>query len=259
MPLLICSGVNRPDLLDLLAKERVAGMVNAAEVCQPKLWRACLRYPDIPLFLDSGAFQGKMEFATYQAIIERVGQRFTWIANLDVIGDQAQSNDHYRSLMHALPCSLREKILWVYQGGDVRELAERAHEHKFVGLGGIVRLLAEQGTERALTYLMTLGEVLLDAGAQAHIFGLGSPYLLGRLGSAPWFRSFDTSKWLLAYKARAVLLENGERRSAAQLGLRLNSGECACNNIRQLHMWANPRVESKPMLSLWEDSDTIDF
>jgi hypothetical protein len=194
-----------------------------------------------------------------QSIIERVGERFTWIANLDVIGDQARSNDHYRSLMRALPCALRGKILWVYQGGDVGELAERAHEHKFVGLGGIVRLLAEQGTERVLAYLMTLGEILLDAGAQAHIFGLGSPYLLGRLGSAPWFRSFDTSKWLLAYKARAVLLENGERRSAAQLGLRLNSGECACNNIRQLHMWANPRAESKPMLSLWEDSDTIDF
>jgi len=259
MPTLICSGLNRPELFDLLAQERVAGMVNAAEACQPRLWRACLRHPDLPLCLDSGAFQGKMELATYQAILERIGQRFTWVANLDVIGDQRRSNEHYQELRRRLPAELREKLLWVYQGGDIDELAEVAHERRFVGIGGIVRLLAERGPEKALAYLLKLGNVLLGSGAQAHIFGLGSLYLLGRLSSAPWFRSFDTSKWLLAYKARAVLLENGERRAAAQLGLRLKSEECASNNIRQLHLWANPPAGSRPMLSLWEDSESLDL
>ena len=258
MPTLICSGVNRPELFGLLARERVVGMINASEACQPRLWRACLRYSDLPLCLDSGAFQGKMALATYRAILERIGQRFAWVANLDVIGDQGRSNEHYRELRRGLPAELREKILWVYQGGDVGELADVAQERKFVGIGGIVRLLAERGPEESLAYLLKLGNVLQESGAQAHIFGLGSPYLLGRLSGAPWFRSFDTSKWLLAYKARAVLLENGERRGAAQLGLRLNSAECAANNIRQLHLWANPSAGSRPLLSLWEDSGTDD-
>jgi hypothetical protein len=254
MPTLICSGVNRPDLFDLLAQERVAGMVNATEACQPSLWQACLRHSDISLCLDSGAFQGKMELATYLAIVEQIGRRFTWVANLDVIGDQRRSNEHYQELRCRLPCELREKLLWVYQGGAVDELAEVAQERKFVGIGGIVRLLVEQGPEAVLAYLLMLGEVLLRTDAQAHIFGLGSPYLLRRLCGMPWFRSFDTSKWLLAYKAEAVLLENGARHNARQLGLRLTSRECACNNIRQLQAWADPSSHDPLMLSIWEET-----
>jgi hypothetical protein len=154
--------------------------------------------------------------------------------------------------MWTLPRSLREKVLWVYQGGDIRELARQAQERKIVGIGGIVRMLEEQDAERVLTYLITLGEVLQEAGAQAHIFGLGSPYLLNVLRGTPWFGSFDTSKWLLAYKAHAILLENGECRGMRQLGLRLTNRECASNNIRVLKGWADPKDDTLLMLSLWE-------
>ena len=61
MPTLICSGVNRPDVLALLARERVAGMVNATVACQPALVEAYERYSEVPLYLDSGAFQGKQD------------------------------------------------------------------------------------------------------------------------------------------------------------------------------------------------------
>ena len=253
MPTLICSGVNRPDVLALLARERVAGMVNATVACQPALVEAYERYSEVPLYLDSGAFQGKMDLLTYRRIVERVGQRFTWVANLDVIGDPHQSDANYAQLVKMLPPGLREKVLWVYQGGCLCELAIRARELKRVGIGGLVRMMEEQGIDAVLAYVKKVGTVLAQVGAQGHTFGEGSPSVLQAICAEPWFGSTDTSKWLIGYRAQELLLANGEHRSATVLGLRLSRSECAANNIRVLREWVDPTRQSQTMLSIWEE------
>jgi hypothetical protein len=253
MPVLICSGVNRPDQIELLAREGVAGMVNALEACQPKLVEAYARFPDVPLYLDSGAFQGNTNLAGYQRVIERVGERFRWMANLDVIEDAQQSDANYSALVNGLPSNLASKVLWVYQGGSLADLAAHACEHKLVGIGGIVRIIVNEGVDAALTYLRHIGEVVQRAGAQAHGFGIGSPYLLQALGTEEWLCSIDTSKWLIGYRAMELLLASGEYRSATQLGLRLTRAECAANNVRVLKEWANPHRQDQRLLSLWAD------
>ena len=58
MPTLICSGVNRPDVLALLARERVAGMVNATVACQPALVEAYERYSEV--FISVSQHVGKL-------------------------------------------------------------------------------------------------------------------------------------------------------------------------------------------------------
>jgi len=253
MPMLICSGVNRPDQVELLAREGVAGMVNALEACQLKLVEAYARFPDLPLYLDCGAFQGNTNLAGYQRVIERVGERFCWVANLDVIGDARQSDANYSALVNGLPPHLASKVLWIFQGGSLADLEARAREHTLVGIGGIVRVIVNEGLDAALIYLRRIGEVLQRAGARAHGFGIGSPYLLGALGDQGWLCSIDTSKWLIAYKAMELLLATGEYRNATQLGLRLSRAECAANNIRVLKEWANPYSQDRRLLSIWAD------
>ena len=251
MPTLICSGVNRPDVLALLARERVAGMVNASVACQPVLLEAYERYNEVPLYLDSGAFQGKMDLETYRKIVERVGERFTWVANLDVIGDPCQSDENYTRLVKTLPPGLREKVLWVYQGGCLRELTTRARELRRVGIGGLVRMMEEQGIDAVLAYLKKVGVVLAQEGATGHTFGCGSASVLQAICAEAWFASTDTSKWLIGYRAQELLLANGEYRSATGLGLRLSRAECAANNIRVLQEWVDPSMCSQAMLSIW--------
>jgi hypothetical protein len=253
VPVLICSGVNRPDALALLARERVSGMVNASVACQPALLEAYERYSDVPLYLDSGAFQGKMDIETYRKIIERVGHRFTWIANLDVIGDPQRSDENYAWLMKTLPPELCTKLLWVYQGGCLHTLATRARELKRVGIGRLVRMMEEQGIDVVLAYLKQVGAILMQAGATGHTFGCGSAYVLQEICTEPWFASTDTSKWLIGYRAQELLLVNGGYHSATEFGLRLSRAECAANNIRVLQEWIDPSRCSLTMLSIWSE------
>ncbi len=253
MPTLICSGVDRPDLVALLAKVGVVGMVNAQDACQPKLLEAYGSFPTLPLYLDSGAFQGHTDLLGYRKVIEQIGQRFVWVANLDAIGDPRQSDANYRALVKALPPHLADKVLWIYQGGSLVNLAAHARERALVGIGGVVPIIMEQGVDAALTYLKQVGEVIGREDAQAHIFGVGSPYLLQALAREEWVLSVDTSKWLLGYKAQELLLASGQHRSATQLGLRLSRAECAANNIRVLHEWLNPAGQDQQWLSLWAD------
>ena len=255
--MLICSGVNRPDQVELLAREGVAGMVNALEACQLKLVEAYARFPDVPLYLDSGAFQGNTNLAGYQRVIERVGERFCWVANLDVIGDARQSDANYSALVNGLPPHLASKVLWIYQGGSLADLEVHAREHKLVGIGGVVRVTVNEGVDAALTYLRRVGEVVQRAGAEAHGFGVGSCYLLQALGTEEWLRSIDTSKWLIGYRAMELLLATGEYRSATQLGLRLSRVECAANNVRVLKEWTHPHRQDRRLISLWADHHEI--
>jgi hypothetical protein len=137
MPTLICSDVNHPELLALLSQEGVAGMVNTASACQPRLLATYDRFPTVPLYLDSGAFQDNRDLRGNRQVIERFG----WVANPDVTSDAGKSDANYRALTHALRPHLADKILWVYQGGPLTDLADIARERKLVGHAAIEEAL----------------------------------------------------------------------------------------------------------------------
>ncbi len=239
-PLYIHSGVNRPDLLSLLDEEGAPGMVNVQVVRESRLQWAFQRYAGVPLFLDSG-FRRKMDVPSYVRLIERYGQRFRWIANLDHLFDQQTSDHNYRQITSQLgDASLRSKILWIYQGGKLADLQARAREHRLVGVGGCVLRMLRDGVEATLAWLMRIGEVLAGVGAKAHVFGVGNKPMVSRLRDQPWLASLDSSKWLIAYRAHVVLLPSGECMRATELSKR----ECAARNIRVIESWLRPSQDT---------------
>jgi hypothetical protein len=244
-PLYIHSGVNRPDLLSLLDEEGALGMVNIQVVREPRLQWAFQRYAGVPLFLDSG-FRRKLDVSSYVRLIERYGQRFRWIASLDHLFDQQASDDNYRQIVSQLcDAELRSKILWIYQGGKLGDLEARARDHRLVGIGGCVLRMLRDGVPATLAWLMRIGEVLVGAGAKAHVFGMGNKRMLSGLCEQPWLASLDSSKWLIAYRAHAVLLPSGECIRATELSRR----ECAARNLRVIEGWLRPSsqgTESSP-------------
>ncbi len=235
-PTYIHSGVNRPDLLSLLAQEQAAGMVNAHVVREPRLQWAFERYSCVPLYLDSG-FRRKMEVSSYVRLIETYGERFIWIANLDAVFDQQTSNRHYRDIVSRLSsASLRSKVLWIYQGGDLAEFAAVARDLQLVGIGGCVLRMMRDGVDTTLHWLLRLGDVLDRVGARAHIFGVGNKTMLTRLGALPSVASIDSSKWLVAYRAHMRLLPSGKCVQALECSRR----ECAAKNIHVIEGWMQP-------------------
>ena len=237
----IHSGVNRPDLVSLLAEERAAGMVTAHVVREPRLQWAFQRWPHVPLYLDSG-FRRKMAVRDYVDLIERYGHRFTWIANLDCLFDQRASDEHYHLIRSRLSSpELRAKILWVYQGGKRSELAAHAREYKLVGIGGCVLRMLREGIDATMRWLAEIGEILQQAGAQAHIFGVGNKAMLCWLATQDWVASCDSSKWLLAYKAHVLLLPTGQCVRAPELQYRV----CAARNIHTIESWMAGAVQEQ--------------
>lgn len=238
----IHSGVNRPDLVALLAQEHAAGMVTARVAREPCLQEAFRRWPQVPLYLDSG-FRRQMPLHAYIDLIEACGRRFTWIANLDCLFDQAASDAHYDFITSRLSSpALRAKLLWIYQGGTHADLACRAHEYGLVGIGGCVLRMMHQGVTATMRWLAEVGEVLMGVNAQAHLFGIGNKPLLCWLAGQQWVASCDSSKWLLAYKARKLLLASGQLMDAPGLSTR----ELAAKNMRVIEQWfQSPRARQE--------------
>jgi hypothetical protein len=252
------SGVNRPDILELLAEHHVAGMVNARCACEPRLVEAYTQFSDVKLALDCDARQrylrqqrtGRERSPTYQleealdhyaGVIASMGQRFVWASCYDRIGDQQFTSWCYDRLVERLADpTLSSKLRWIYQQGDLAELEERARSLKHIGIGGMVPLLQQCGVTSFLRALAPIAEVLTRVEAQAHIYGLSDAYALSLLSAEPWFASADSAAWLIAYRAGALLQVNGERINATQLGLRLSRREIASNNLRVIQEWIDP-------------------
>ena len=235
-PVYIHSGINRPDLLSLLAEEGASGMVNVCVIHEPQLQWAFRHYPQVPLFLDSG-LRRKMDVKSYLAMIERYGHRFAWIANLDYPFDQQLSDSNYRLITSMLPTEdLRSKILWIYQGGPLADLKARAKEHSLIGIGGCVVHMTRHGRTATMRWLLEIGEVLEGVNASAHVFGVGNKEMLAFLGGQSWVASIDSSKWLVAYRAHIWLLPGGGHLQAVDRSRR----ECASNNIRVIESWMRP-------------------
>lgn len=265
MPTFYFSGVNRPDLLELLAEQHAAGMVNVRCACEPRLIEAYARFPHVPLALDcdarqryfwqrsgrerSSAYQLDAALDHYAEVIARLGQRFVWASCYDRMGDQKFTSWCYDRLVERLADSaMPSRVRWIYQQGDLAELEERASNLKQIGIGGMVPLLQQHGVTHLFQTLTPIAEILMRVGAQAHIYGLSDAYALTMLSTQPWFASADSTTWLIAYRAGELLQAHGRQINATRLGLRLSRREIAANNIRVTHEWLNA---AKPHQFTW--------
>lgn len=228
------SGISAASYMELLAREGAAGMINARIATQPAMIAAYKRYPDVPLVLDSGAFQGVRDVEWYAEVVRHVSWRFEWCANLDVIGDQDASDKNWHVLQR-----LGADTLWVYQvqgGRPLVYLCSIVDELKFVGIGGLVPVI-KSDVRQAVELVGEIGSVLAQAGAKAHFFGVSTPVILAQFGSESWFASADSQSWLCGFKARELLTRSNRRLKAERLGLELSRQECAAQNVRQILKW----------------------
>lgn len=198
------SGVVGPREIRVLAGEKAAGMVNALQAAKNSLIEAYKTYAQVPLSLDSGSFQGNRDLEGYAGLIRHIGERFEWIASLDVIGNPAASAENYRRLQKLLPADLATKLVWVYQGGDLEELRRIAAQTGFIGIGGLVPMIVRSGVA-TLSYLEEVGGVIEDEGATAHLFGVGKASVLLQVAGERWFRSADASSWLCGFRSRELI------------------------------------------------------
>lgn len=257
MPTYYFSGVNRPDMVKLLAEQQAAGMLNARSACEPRLVESYSRYPQVKLALDCDARQrhrfqrtGRASSVAYEldaaidryaSVICRIGWRLEWCSSFDVIGDPKLSSWCYERLLERLAHpALCSRVRWIYQHGSLSELEERASSLKVVGIGGMVPILERAGVAKFLQVLAPISKVLERCGALGHIYGLSDAYALSQLASLPWFASADGSTWLIAYRAGELLQTSGEHINATQLHLRLSKRAIAENNIRVTLEWLDP-------------------
>ncbi len=228
------SGVDRASFIEVLAREGAAGMVNASVATQPALRSAYRRWPEVPLVLDSGAFQGLDDPRAYAEIVHEIGWRFQWVANLDVIGDQEGSDRNWDRLR-----ALNVDPLWVYQvegGAPLHVMVRRAGDLGRIGVGGLVPVIKRDVSE-ALRLIESIGHQLQFIRRRAHFFGVGSPVILTDFGCESWFESADSQSWLCGFKAQELIVRGGRRVKTDVAGLELSREECAAQNIRQVHTW----------------------
>jgi hypothetical protein len=252
------SGIDKPALLEVLAKSRVSGMVNALSAGQPALRQAYERWSQVELTLDSGACQGNRQIERYAGLMKELSPRMTFCSNLDVLHNQHMSDTHLHHLQHLLADNeeARNKLLWIYQcqsrgtlwhpDGDQDALKRALEQHKIVGIGGFVSVL-ERDLIEAHDVLCALGAILSEAGAQAHVFGLGNYPLLRFCVTQPWFRSADSARWLHGLKSRTLLTRDGHVIDGKKL--MLSGLQCAENNVCAIQEWMQPKAPM-PLSSL---------
>ncbi len=240
------SGIDRTSFIELLAREGAAGMVNATVATQPAMKAAYRRFPEVPLALDSGAFQGVDDVVWYASVVHEIGDRFDWVANLDVIGDQETSDRNWRRLHEEMDCT----PLWIYQvegGASLGRLENEVGCKGRVGIGGLVPII-KRNVNEALYLIESIGKILSPWG-KAHFFGVGTPRILAEFGREPWFASADSQAWLCGFKCRELLTRDGARMKCDRAGLELSRQECAAQNIRQTHRWLSGETIQFSLLS----------
>jgi hypothetical protein len=240
------SGIDKPSLVTILARQQACGMLNARSAAEPALQAAIARYPAVPFVLDSGSVQGNQDIRAYAHVITLLAHRVQWAANLDVIHNQDLSDRHFQALQVLLAGTelARDKLLWIYQcqsrhsswhpDGDVDRLKRAVEQHRFIGLGGLRSVFARD-LLRAQDLLGTIGDILDAAGAQAHVFGLGNHSAISTCLAQRWFRSADSARWLQGLCSRLLLTVDGTTLSGASLTF---SGlQCAEQNVRAIQTW----------------------
>ena len=266
------SGVNQYAKLELLAANGSAGMVNALSAAQEGMLRGYSGYPELPLSLDSGAFQGRTSPERYAELLSGLHHRFDFYANLDVIGSQRGSDANYRRLTESFGFA----PMWVLQVGgkekqsrgfalrsrsELDRLLAKARKRfglprgALVGVGGLVGAAKLLKPKRLFACIERVGRAAQGAGLKAHLFGMGSRGVLKRFAKAPWLHSSDSSRWLVGWKTGRVHARKGRWHSPSgdynwifsPEGKRpLSKAERSALNMRVIERWAGWEKGSRP-------------
>lgn len=169
-----------------------------------------------------------------------------WISSLDRLHDQKTSDEQYQQLCYLLADDVqaRSKLVWIYQTqsrgdhwhpeGDLELLKRALDTHRFVGLGGMLSVI-ERDILRAQDILGIIGEILDEAGAEAHVFGVGNYPLLTYCLLQRWFRSADSARWIQGLRSRTLLTLDGNVMSGKKLSF--TGLQCAEQNVASVLAW----------------------
>jgi hypothetical protein len=184
-------------------------------------WHLQGAYPGIPVVLDSGAFSaantgvpiGVLEYGRF---VKQYGARFSWCANLDVIGDAAAS---YRQWQALRDMTGREIVPVLHLGAAYdwldRYAAQGARRIAFGGLVPHMARLAHATPGCPIAgWLNGAWDAARAARMTVHGFGVASPRIIA---SHPW-ESCDSSSahhyarrrqnWILGADGRRVRLDS---------------------------------------------------
>jgi hypothetical protein len=257
----------------------MGAMVNAESAAQPAFLEAYVQHPDVPLVLDSGAYQQSgRSIRDYVEVLETIDgylarsgdggllSRFEWVANLDVIGGLGSGRHFFRLREHGIePLWIAHAQVKTGQNGIEVEISappEEAFELRegmTIGIGGLVPIIQEAGREVVREVIKGVGETLRRRGLKGHFFGLGVPCLLKQFGSKSWMESADSSKWLAGQKGRKLYRDDGSYIRADRHGLRLSREECARQNLRQIGMWfgRDPQKREAEQIGLFGEQEHL--
>lgn len=233
------SGVDRLKYLQLLHGEDAPVMISPPSKALNKNIENYLQSNKIDCFLDSGIFAKSITIDRYIEIILETGDIFTHIANIDCIGDQEKSNKNFEILINQLPNRLAKKMVWVHQGGELKEIPSYAKEFDLIAVGGLVPHFRKP--EKIKTYLESVVNVVQGIDCKIHLFGMTNPYLLRWASFHDCFYSADSTRWMWGLKSGEILAANGSRIDATAIGLRFTPEERARHNVRVLKSFCNSR------------------
>lgn len=253
----IFSGFDHIEFVPALQKNQATGMFNVLDA-RPELLEALDLYPG-HWVLDCGAPQNNTDLEGYADFITEHGDRFKWISNLDVIGNQRQSNLNYERLLKRIPSQLHSKILWVYQyrRETLRDLKPYLREHgPFIGVGGLMKLVKGDTELKNLWYAMDeMGEIFMDLDCQGQFFCVGNYRTLIRYASAPFVRSCDSTLWLCAVRSRELLDIRGRRHDATLWGHdKIQNLE---SNVRIIQGWPKTNTNIMPRVKRGKKLPTL--
>jgi hypothetical protein len=238
------SGIEKAATAQALVREQASGMMSQL-LYNPQLLDACAT---INLVMDSGAYSKMLEkkdIEEYASLISILGERCTWYANADVIGNQEQSNANYFYLLSLLPEQLHSRILWIYQyGSDVKYLYQGLVTHQRIGIGGLVPLLKDR--QRATAIITSLAREIAAYPVVPHYFGLSTYSIIQALHTYHDDFSVDSTTWLAGGKYGLLINNQGIQRPAREGGYDFDTESILRQNVRTMRKWVEGVSVKKP-------------
>jgi hypothetical protein len=247
MSTLYFSGIEKAATAQVLAEVGAAGMMNRLQYSE-SLMAACDDCHLQNLVMDCGSFTRPLtpeEIVDYSLLIQRLGDRFIWYANPDVIGNQEQSYINYRYLLSLLPEGLHDRVLYIYQyGADLSYLYQALEQHQRIGIGGLVPLI-QSDRIKALHVIVQLADIIARYGVTPHFFGLSTLSIIDALHNHLSDYSVDSTTWLAGSRYGLLINSRGQQHAARELGYDFDRDSILKQNIRTMRKWVEGPVKTK--------------
>jgi hypothetical protein len=243
MSTLYFSGIEKAATAQVLGELGAAGMMNRLQYSDT-LMQACEQIVD--LVMDCGSFTKPLtpdDIVAYAHLIIKLGNRFCWYANADVIGNQEQSLVNYHFLLSLLPAELHSGVLYIYQyGSDLKYLYDALEQHQRIGIGGLVPLI-QADRIKALYCIVELAQIIAQYNVVPHFFGLSTFSIIHELHNHLPDFTVDSTTWLTGARYGLLINSRGQQTSASEMGYDFDTRAILSQNVRTMRRW----VEGEPI------------